>query len=243
VSEAPRAATGVGERLRAVRARMEAAARRAGRTSREITLIGITKTMPVARIREAVEAGLTHLGENRVQEADPKILELTSLNTGLTWHLVGHLQSNKARKAVELFDWIQSIHDEKLAATLQRHAESLGRSRDVLVQVDLAGEATKFGLPPESVAPLLRAMEACPALRVRGLMTIPPNADEPEASRPYFRRLRELRDTLAAGGRDLPELSMGMTNDFEVAIEEGATMVRVGRAIFGEREAGSPGGA
>ena len=236
MNSASRAASTVRENLERVRARVQAAARRAGRDPAGITLIGITKTMPVDRIREAVAAGLTHFGENRVQEAAGKIPELGGAAAGLTWHLVGHLQSNKARKAVELFDCIQSVDSIKLARLLDRAAAALGARRDILIQVDLGGEPTKFGLEPGLLDDLVDEAASLAGLRVRGLMTIPPLFEDPAGARPFFRRLRELRDRLASSGCDLPDLSMGMTSDFEVAIEEGATMVRVGRAIFGGRD-------
>jgi len=230
-----RADSPVRDSLDRVRARIESAARRAGRDPLGVHLIGVTKTVPVARIREAMSAGLVHLGENRVQEAAGKILEMGGAPGGVTWHLVGHLQSNKARRAVELFDCIHSVDSVALVRKLARVAEELGTRRDILIQVDLGGEPTKFGLDPGLAADLAREAAAHPALRARGLMTIPPMSADPEASRPFFRRLREIRDQVAVLGFDLPDLSMGMTSDFEVAIEEGATMVRVGRAIFGER--------
>ena len=224
----------VRENLGRVKERLEAAARRARREPDEVTLIGITKTMPVEKVREAVAAGLTHLGENRVQEASDKIPGLEAA-PGLTWHLVGHLQSNKSRRAVELFDCIQSVDSAKLAGLVDRAAADLGKRRDILLQVDLGNEPTKFGLDPGKLEELAREAVALGHVRLRGLMTIPPQFDDPEGSRPFFRELRGIRDRLAARGCDLPDLSMGMTNDFEVAVEEGATMVRVGRAIFGER--------
>ena len=227
--------TMIRDNLHRVRERLETASRRARRDPGGITLIGITKTMTVERIREAVAAGLTHLGENRVQEADGKIPLLGGASAGLTWHLVGHLQSNKSRKAVELFDCIHSVDSSRLARMLSSEAAARAARRDILIQVDLGGEPTKFGLEPGLLDELIKEAVSLPMLRVRGLMTIPPMFEDPEGSRPFFRRLRELRDRLAQSGCDLPDLSMGMTNDFEVAIEEGATMVRVGRAIFGAR--------
>jgi pyridoxal phosphate enzyme (YggS family) len=230
----------VRDNLHRVRERLEAAARRARRDPAGVTLIGITKTIAVERIGEAVAAGLMHLGENRVQEADAKIPALGGASSGITWHLVGHLQSNKARKAVELFDCIHSVDSVRLARMLGSEASGhpglRGARRDILIQVDLGGEPTKFGLEPGLLDDLIHEAASLPSLRVRGLMTLPPMFDDPEGSRPFFRRLRELRDRLAGRGCDLPDLSMGMTNDFEVAIEEGATMVRVGRAIFGARQ-------
>jgi len=186
-------------------------------------------------VEAAVAAGLEHLGENRVQEAAGKIERLRGLQDRTTWHLIGHLQSNKARKAAGLFSWIHSVDRTELLERLERHATELDRRLEVLIQVDLGGEPTKHGTAEKELAPLLEAAGASRALKVRGLMTIPPLLPDPEQVRPYFRKLRELRDALARPGLPLAHLSMGMTNDFEVAIEEGATMVRVGRAIFGER--------
>jgi len=223
------------DRLGRVRDRIESAARRAGRHPSEVTLIGVTKTIPVERIERAIEAGLTHLGENRVQEAEAKIASLGRGRTGLTWHLIGHLQSNKARKAAALFPWIHSVDRADLVARLDRAAHAPAPPINILLQVDLAHEETKHGVDVARLEDLARAAAGSGALRLRGLMTIPPLFDDPEGSRPFFGRLRRLRDDLAARGLDLPHLSMGMTNDFEVAVEEGATMVRVGRAIFGER--------
>lgn len=181
-------------------------------------------------------AGAQHVGENYVQEAAGKISQLSSVD--VTWHLIGHLQRNKARKAVELFDVIHTVDSAALAHSLDRHALELSRRLRVLVEVNLAGEGSKSGVAADAVEPLLVAMSACSALRVEGLMAIPPAGESLREVRGYFRMLRELRDRLQAtapNGAVLRELSMGMTDDFEVAIEEGATMVRIGRAIFGDR--------
>ncbi len=218
-----------------VTARLEQAAGRAGRDPSRIVLIAVTKTVPVESIRAAVEAGITHLGENRVQEAALKMPELSAMGAGVRWHLIGHLQSNKVGKAAELFGWVHSVDSPELARRLDGQAGQRGKIIDVLLQVDLGHEPTKHGVDEGRLADLAAEVASLPRLRLRGLMTIPPLFDDAESSRPYFRRLRLLRDTLAARGRDLPELSMGMTGDFEVAVEEGATMVRVGRALFGER--------
>ena len=227
------------EQLDRIGARVEAAARRAGRAASEITLIGISKTVPADRIGEAISAGLVDLGENRVQEAATKIPELARMlgpaADRVTWHLVGNLQSNKARRAVELFSVIHSVDSFALADRLSRSATDLGRTTRVLIQVDLAGEPTKHGIVPEGLAGLAAQVRALPGLTLCGLMTLPPLFEDPEDSRPDFQRLRAIRDELIAGGINLPHLSMGMSNDFEVAIEEGATMVRVGRALFGQR--------
>ena len=232
------------ERLGLVSERIDRAASRAGRRAEEILLIGVSKTMPALLVAEAVEAGLSHLGENRVQEAELKIPEVARLlSAGFlppTWHLIGHLQSNKARKAAGLFPVIHSVDSEDCAEALGRHAQAVfagdeTRCLDILIQVDLGHEQTKHGADEAELARLADRAAAIPGLRLRGLMTIPPPFTEAEASRPFFARLRELRETLAARGHRLSDLSMGMTGDFEVAIEEGATMIRVGRAIFGDR--------
>jgi len=225
----------IAERIALVRERIRRAAERAGRSPEEITLVAVTKGVEVERIRAAIAAGLTHFGENRVQEAEGKIAEIAA---PITWHLVGHLQSNKARRAVQLFHVIHSLDSVRLAQRLDRIAGEFGRVLPVLLQVDLAGEPTKFGIPADQ---LLEVAQACRPLRhlaVRGLMAIPPYMEDPERVRPYFRRLAEcLRELNARGIFEPPlrDLSMGMSHDFEVAVEEGATMVRIGRAIFGER--------
>ncbi len=218
-----------------VQERIAAATGRAGRSPAEVTLIGVTKTVKPERIRAAVEAGLRHIGENRVQEAASKSEALAALSPRPQWHLIGHLQSNKVTRAAALFDWIHSIDSEDLARRLDRVAGARGATLNVLLQVDLGQETTKHGADARDVAALARATAALPHLRLKGLMTIPPLAGTPEGSRRYFRRLRDLRDEVAATGPPLPELSMGMSFDLEVAVEEGATMIRVGRALFGER--------
>lgn len=224
--------------LARVQERIAAAARRAGRAPEEITLIGVSKTVPAARIQQAVDCGLAHLGENRVQEASQKIPSVRPRPGGLTWHLVGHLQSNKARRAVTLFSCVHSVDSIDLARRLDRLAGESGRPLRVFVEVNLAAEATKHGLSPEDLGPVLEALASLDNLEVAGLMAVPPALPEgapDEAFRPPFRRLAELRDRWRARGYDLPALSMGMSDDFEIAIEEGATHVRVGRAIFGDR--------
>ncbi|MGD8895184.1 MAG: YggS family pyridoxal phosphate-dependent enzyme [Acidobacteriota bacterium] len=227
------------DRVAAVRQRIARAAERASRLPEEVTLVAVSKTWPAEAVRAAFAAGVRHFGENRVQEADAKIAVLTELRAGgLRWHLVGHLQSNKARKAAALFDMIQSVHSVELAERLARAGAELGRTLRVLVQVDLAGEAGKSGLAESAVEGALRRMRDLDGLRVEGLMVLPPYLDDPEEVRPYFARLRGLRDrVVAAGLLDGTELSMGMSHDFETAVEEGATIVRVGTAIFGERTA------
>ncbi|HKQ97806.1 MAG TPA: YggS family pyridoxal phosphate-dependent enzyme [Candidatus Polarisedimenticolia bacterium] len=220
--------------LDAVRGRIAAAARRSGRAPESVTLVGVSKTMPAERLREAIAAGLRDLGENKVQEARDKV---GPVGPGARWHLVGHLQGNKANQAARIFDVVHSIDGVDLLDRLERGAQAAGRKIDALVQADLAGEATKSGAPPDAIDAILERAAGCNAVAVRGLMILPPYEEDPERSRPWFRRLRELGETLA--GRHpklaLRELSMGMTGDFEVAIEEGATLVRVGRALFGER--------
>jgi pyridoxal phosphate enzyme (YggS family) len=199
--------------------------------------VAVSKTHPAERVREAFAAGLRDFGENRVQEAEPKVAALADLQpAGLRWHLVGHLQGNQARKAAAMFDRIHSLDDAALGLRLEKAAAQLKKSLPVLVQVDLAGEDTKFGVPEKRLFPMLEQVRGLKSVRVEGLMLMPPFEADPEQVRPYFRRLRELRDrarreNLLLGG----ELSMGMSHDLEVAVEEGATLVRVGTAIFGER--------
>jgi pyridoxal phosphate enzyme (YggS family) len=228
----------IAERVAVVRERIARAAARAGRQPRDVTLVAVSKTHPPEAVREAFAAGLRDFGENRVQEAEGKIAALDDLRAvGLKWHLVGHLQSNKARKAVQLFDWIHSLDGADLGAKLERASSEEGRSMPALVQVDLGHEATKFGLEESQLFGLLTALKVLPALRLAGLMTLPPFDEDPESARPFFRRLRELRDeALVRGLLAGSELSMGMSHDLEVAVEEGATLVRVGTAVFGERE-------
>jgi pyridoxal phosphate enzyme (YggS family) len=229
----------IADRVAAVRERIARAAERAARAPEGVTLVAVSKTFPAEAVRAAFDAGVRHFGENRVQEAAPKIAALQVLRgEGLRWHLVGHLQSNKARKAATLFDVIQSVDSAELARRLDRAVSETERPVRALVQVDLAGEATKFGLPEAEAPEVLEEMHALGGLRVEGLMVMPPYLEDPEAVRPYFRRLRALRDRLAAAGLlEGTDLSMGMSHDFETAVEEGATIVRVGTAIFGEREA------
>jgi PLP dependent protein len=214
-------------RIQEVERRIEAAARRAGRRCGEITLIAVTKTFPAPAIREAYELGLRDFGENYVQEFEGKRPELEGM-AGARFHLIGHLQSNKARRAAELFDAIQTVDSAKLA---RRLSEAADRLLEVMLEVRLSAEEVKSGARPEDLPELIEAVAGCHNLRLTGLMTMPPWSDAPEASRPYFRRLRELG--LRCG---LPCLSMGMSHDLEVAIEEGATHVRVGAALFGSRK-------
>ena len=240
------AGAGIAGSIEEVRTRIAAAAKRAGRSAGAITLIGVSKTVDAGRIQAAIDAGLGHLGENRVQEAEAKIPSIRPGRGGLTWHLVGHLQKNKARRAVELFGWIHSVDSGALALRLDRIAAEIGARPTVLLEVNLAGEATKTGVSPDALGRLLDETGPLENLRVAGLMAVPPvlpDGAPAEGSRPWFQRLAALRDTWRSRGYDLPVLSMGMTDDFEIAVEEGATHVRVGRAIFGERPpAGRPAG-
>jgi pyridoxal phosphate enzyme (YggS family) len=223
-------------RLDGVRERIARAAGRAGRDPATIRLVAVSKTFPPDYVRAAAEAGQLHFGENKVQEALEKMGATPDL--ALVWHLVGHLQSNKARKAAAHFDTIHSVDDGALVAKLEEAAAAASRRLELLVQVDLAREPTKRGVLPENLAAVLAATRGSSAVRMTGLMLLPPAVADPEASRPYFASLRRLRDDLVAHGQDaatLNQLSMGMSHDFEVAIEEGATLVRVGTAIFGPR--------
>jgi pyridoxal phosphate enzyme (YggS family) len=228
----------IAERLAAVRERISRAAARARREPDSVTLVAVSKTQPAESMRQAFAAGIRVFGENRVQEAEAKAQALADLRgTGLEWHFVGHLQENKARKAAPLFDLIHSVDDLSLGARLARVAVEEGRTVRALVQVDLAGEETKFGVPEDQLFAALEGLRDLPSLRLEGLMLIPPFFDEPERTRPYFGRLRGLRDqALEQGLLARGDLSMGLSHDFEVAIEEGATLVRVGTAIFGERK-------
>jgi pyridoxal phosphate enzyme (YggS family) len=226
----------VAANLAAVRARIRTAAERAGRDPGDIRLVAVSKTFDAAHVRAAAAAGQREFGENRVQEGLEKIAATGDLD--LTWHLIGHLQRNKARRAGAVFSWIHTIDTPELAAKLEAGAVDAGRRIHALVQVDLAGEPTKHGARPDEVEHILARMCAHPAISVAGLMTIPPFTDNPEGARVYFRMLRELRDRLddsGIGAVPLRELSMGMSHDLEVAVEEGATIVRVGTAIFGRR--------
>jgi pyridoxal phosphate enzyme (YggS family) len=225
-------------RLTAIRERIGAAARSAGRDPSSVRLVAVSKTFPVDAVREAFAAGQRDFGENRVQEALQKIGAAADLD--IRWHLLGHLQTNKARKAAPAFAMIQSVDSLELLEKLDRAAADAGARPDLLVQVDLAGETTKFGAPPADARRILDAAARCTAARVIGLMTLPPVPDIPEDARPWFRQLRDLRDRWRAEGVPadmLAELSMGMSADFEVAVQEGATIVRVGTAIFGSRHA------
>lgn len=230
------------ESIDRVRERIAAACWRAGRKPEDIKLVAVSKTVPAERIRQAYDAGLRHFGENRIQEAEAKRAALSDLSA--TWHLVGHLQSNKAKLARELFHWVQSVDSFRIAQKLDQAAACIGEKPvrhgglPVLIQVNLGEEPTKFGCPEKEVLPLAEQISQLQTLELRGLMVLPPFSEDPESMRPFFHRLKELAGKVAA--RNLPnvtmqELSMGMSHDFEVAIEEGATIIRIGTALFGPR--------
>jgi hypothetical protein len=228
------------ENIAAVQEQIAAAARRSGRSPSDIALMAVTKTHPPDRIRKAYESGLRLFGENRVQEFSTKAGTLADL-AGAEWHMIGHLQTNKAAKAAELFSTVDSIDSVKLAEKLDAVARPLKKRLQILIEVNVGGEAAKSGVDPDSpeLEDLLKAAPGLEALNFRGLMTVPPFTEDPEGARPYFRRLRTLRHQIAA--RNLPAitleiLSMGMSHDFAVAIEEGSTCIRIGTAIFGDRE-------
>ncbi len=227
----------IADRVAAVRERIARAAARAGRKAGDVTLVAVSKTFPAEGVRQAFAAGVRDFGENKVQEAEAKAPALADLQPqGLRWHLVGHLQKNKSKKAVSLFDVIQSLDEVELAHHVEHYAAQQKRVIQAFVQVDLAGEETKFGFDEKLLFPALENLRGFKSVRVRGLMVLPPFSADPEGARPYFRRLRALRDRAVKESLLLgSELSMGMSHDFEVAIEEGATLVRVGTAIFGER--------
>jgi len=233
----------IADRLTEIRGRIAAAAQSAGRDPSSVRLVAVSKTFPLESILDAHAAGQRDFGENRVQEALQKIEQALqkverSADQSIRWHLLGHLQTNKARKAAPAFAMIQSVDSVELIQKLDQAAADSRHAPELLIQVDLAREATKFGTPPAEVPRLFDAAAACRAARVVGLMTLPPFPDTPEESRPWFRQLRELRDQWLASGVPasmLRELSMGMSGDFEVAVQEGATIVRVGTAIFGSR--------
>jgi pyridoxal phosphate enzyme (YggS family) len=223
----------VAENLARVCEQIARVAAKVGRTVNEIELVAISKTHDAAKVREAYEAGQTLFGESRVQEARAKMPEMPS---NLRWHFVGHLQKNKIRHALPLFEMIHGVHSSALAQDMNRVAEEEGLHPRILLEVNVAGEGSKFGFRPNKLREEMEPLLALPRLSIEGLMTIPPLADEAEASRKYFVALRELRDALEKEfAMKLTHLSMGMTNDFAIAVEEGATLVRVGTAIFGER--------
>ena len=226
----------IAENLERVRRQIASAAAKSGRSPDAVELVAITKMHPAEKVREAVEAGQSLFGENRVQEARAKIPELPS---NLRWHFVGHLQKNKVRQALPLFEMIHSVDSLALAQDINRIAEEEGLHPRVLLEVNVAGEGSKFGFSPEKIRDQMEELLALSRLSILGLMTIPPVTKESETSRKYFVQLRELRDRLQTEFRvDFAQLSMGMTQDFPIAVEEGATLVRVGTAIFGERRSG-----
>ena len=227
-----------------VKSRIAAACQRAGRNPDDVEIIAVTKTHGAEVVKEAWDAGLRIVGENKVQEAAWK---KPASVTGPMWHLIGHLQSNKVRKALELFDFFHSVDTGALADRMNAIAADMGASPHILLEVNVSGEKSKSGMKPKEVEPTVRhIMESCPRLTVEGLMTMAPFSENPEDARPYFRRLRELRDAVETSlGVGLPRLSMGMSGDYEVAVEEGATWVRLGTVLFGERpkvRAGIPSG-
>lgn len=218
--------------------RMSHAAMKAGRSPEEVRLIAVSKTVGIERIKEAIDAGLRVFGENRVQEAREKIsnfkFQISDIKT--EWHLIGHLQKNKAKYAVQLFDLIHTIDSARLAEEVNKEAQKIGKIQRILVQIKLSDEVTKHGVTEDEFMPLLEIIiKNLKNLKLEGIMTMPPYFEDPRRSKLFFAKLRELRDRAEKRGFHLPELSMGMSNDFEIAIEEGATMVRVGSAIFGER--------
>ena len=221
------------QNLEYVREKIKNAVKRSGRAEDEVCLIAVSKTKPVEMLMEAYEAGVRDFGENKVQELVAKYEEMPK---DIRWHLIGHLQSNKAGAAVRLFDWVHSVDTPKLLRMLDGHAAAEGKRLSVLLEVNVSGEISKSGAAPDAVPAMLGMASELECVEIRGLMTVPPIAEDPEEARPHFRRLRELRDAWAAEyGVPLEELSMGMTHDMEVAIEEGATFVRVGTGIFGAR--------
>ncbi|ACI21641.1 MULTISPECIES: YggS family pyridoxal phosphate-dependent enzyme [Thermodesulfovibrio] len=227
------------ERISSVVKKITYAALRTGRNPEEIKLIAVTKSQPIDKIKEASQLGLRIFGENRVQEAKIKIEALKEFiaqwKMSIEWHMIGHLQSNKVKEAVRLFEIIHSMDSEKLAILINKEAEKVGKIQRVLIQVKLSQEESKYGVNIDKIEELMEFCTNLPNLKVEGLMTIPPYFENPEDSRPYFKNLRQIKEILSQKGYCLKELSMGMSNDFEVAIEEGATMVRIGTALFGQR--------
>ncbi len=227
--------TDISSNVSLIRQRMEVACSRCGRDPRSVRLMAVSKTVAPERIRQALDAGVTLLGENYVQEAREKI---PAIGHVAEWHMIGHLQTNKVKYVVNLFDWIHSVDRLELARELDRRAGQNNRRLNVLIEVNVSGEESKSGIEATQALELVRQVSLLPHINLCGLMTMPPYSDHPENSRPYFQALRKLRDDISAAdipGIRMDELSMGMTDDFEVAIEEGATIIRVGRAIFGNR--------
>ncbi len=226
--------TDIETRLASVSQRITAAARLSGRATEDVALVAVTKTQPVALVREVISAGAAIIGENYIQESREKFDAL--IDHPVQWHFIGHLQSNKAKYAVRIFDLIHSVDSIKLARQIDKQAHKAGKIQNILVQVNISGETSKSGVDHEAAMTLIKDIAALPHIRLQGLMTMPPFFDAPDRVKPFFSALRDLRDQATdALGIALPHLSMGMTGDFEVAIEEGATLVRVGTAIFGER--------
>jgi hypothetical protein len=222
--------------LTQIQERIRQAAQAAGRPPGSVRLVAVGKTQPIQMIRAAIDAGATDIGENYLQEAREKFSALGALP--VSWHFIGHMQTNKAKYAVRIFDLIHSVDSVKLARELNRQAERIGKIQDILIQVNLSGEASKSGIAAEEARPVLEQIAPLSHIQVRGLMTLPPYFDNPEKARPFFRELRHLRDEIRDRGIaniSLDELSMGMTGDFEAAIAEGATLVRIGTALFGSR--------
>lgn len=226
---------GLAQRWERIRAEVDAATRRSGRSPGAVRIIAASKTKSIAELEEALAAGVTEFGENYVQEAEAKI---EALGRRATWHMIGHLQRNKAARAVALFDVLHTVDSAALARALDRHAAARGRELPVLIEVNIGGESTKRGVPPRETAALVEEVGGCASLRIDGLMVMPPPGPSPAAVRPHFRAARQLLEGLRASApanAPLHELSMGMSADFAVAIEEGATMVRIGRALLGDR--------
>lgn len=222
--------------LESVKQKIAHAALRAGRTDKDITLVAVTKTHPPSVVKEAFESGITAVGENRVQEAGQKIKHLASLGMNVKWHMIGRLQKNKARQAVKYFDLIHSVDSIELLNLINQYAGKEKKVQNLLIQVKLSDEETKSGLLPEKLLELLHRAALLQSVPIKGFMTMPPFSENPEDSRPYFRKLKVIAQDLNEQGFPVHELSMGMSNDFEVAIEEGSTMVRVGTALFGKRK-------
>jgi len=225
------------QKIAEIRGRIACAAERSGRSPAGITLVAVTKTFPVENVREALTAGIKDIGESRIQEAQPKFEQLGGALERVRKHLIGHLQTNKAKKAVELCDMIQSVDSLRLAQEINKHAAASAKVRDCLLEVKVSGEETKFGLSPEEIRGVAAQVGELSSIRVCGLMAMAPYFDDPEQARPYFRHAKEIFNKLSSSfdPSQFTVLSMGMSNDFEVAIEEGSTLVRIGTAIFGER--------
>lgn len=223
------------DNVRLIREKIAEACGRSGRSPQEVTLIAVTKTVPGERVKEALTAGVRDIGESRIQEAQEKFSQLSASRGPVKKHLIGHLQTNKAKKAVELFDLIHSVDSFRLAEELDRQAARIGKDQECLLEVNVSGEASKFGAAPDDVPDLIERIRGMKNLRLAGIMTMAPYSEDPEAARPYFRRAKEILDAARRANPGMAALSMGMSGDFEVAVEEGATMVRVGTAIFGGR--------